>query len=196
MNNKKEILKSLEFYPLTYDRWDDFELLFGKNGACGGCWCMWWRLKRSDFEKQKGDRNKELMKELIQAGEIPGIIAYHNNQPVGWCSVAPREQFSALERSRILKRIDDQPVWSIVCFFIAKPYRKIGLSAELLNFVIGYCIKQGAKIIEGYPHLPKKSEMPDVFAWTGFASAFIKVGFKEVARRSESRPIMRYVTNN
>ena len=122
MDNKNAILKKIEFHPLTYERWPDFELLFGEKGACGGCWCMWWRLKRSEFEKQKGKGNKQMMKKLIKSGEIPGIIAYYDNQPVGWCSISPRERFYALERSRILKRIDDKPVWSVVCFFIAKPY--------------------------------------------------------------------------
>ena len=89
------------------------------------------------------------------------VIAYYNNRPVGWCSVSPRERFSALERSRILKRIDEKPVGSIVCFFIAKPYRKNGLTRELLNFAIKYCTEQGAKIIEGYPIQPKKSNTPD-----------------------------------
>lgn len=192
MDSKPTILKKIEFHPLTYDRWPDFELLFGEKGACGGCWCMWWRLRRSEFEELKGDGNKQMMENLIQSGEIPGIIAYYNNRPVGWCSVSPRERFSALERSRILKRIDEKPVWSIVCFFIAKPYRKNGLTRELLNFAIKYCTEQGAKIIEGYPIQPEKSNTPDVFAWTGFASAFQKVGFKEVARRSQTRPIMRY----
>jgi len=192
MDNKKAILKKIEFHPLTYERWSDFELLFGDKGACGGCWCMWWRLKRSDFERQKGSGNKQIMKKLIKSGEIPGIIAYYDNQPIGWCSVSPREQFSTLERSRILKRVDDKPVWSVVCFFIAKPYRKIGLTKGFLSFVIKYCKERGVKIIEGYPIQPKKSEIPDVFVWTGFASAFQKVGFKEVARRSETRPIMRY----
>jgi GNAT superfamily N-acetyltransferase len=192
MKNKTSILGEMEFYPLTYDKWPDFELLFGEKGACGGCWCMWWRLKRSEFEQLKGNGNKQMMKNLIKSDEIPGIIALHNNRPAGWCSVAPREQFPALERSRILKRVDEKPVWSVVCFFIAKPYRKIGLTRELLNYAIKYCTEQGAKIIEGYPVQPKKSHMPDVFAYTGLASAFQKAGFKEVARRSETRPVMRY----
>ena len=192
MDKNSVILRKIEFHPLTLERWPDFELLFGEKGACGGCWCMWWRLKSSEFKELKGNGNKQMMKNLIISGEVPGIIAYYNKLPVGWCSVSPREQFSALERSRVLKRIDEKPVWSVVCFFIAKPYRKIGLTRELLNFIIKYCAGQGAKIIEGYPVQPRKSEVPGVFAFTGFASAFQKAGFKEVARRSETRPIMRY----
>jgi GNAT superfamily N-acetyltransferase len=192
MENKKEILQHLEFYPLTGKRWPDFEALFGEKGACGGCWCMWWRLKRSDFDKQKGQKNKETMRQIVKSGEVPGILAYHENKPIAWCSVSPREKYPALDRSRILKPVDDKPVWSLVCFFIAKPYRKMGVTLRLLEYVVEYCRQQGAKIVEGYPIEPKKPNMPEVFAWTGFVSAFQKAGFKEVARRSETRPIMRY----
>ena len=181
----------LEFHPLTPDRWNDFELLFGEKGACGGCWCMFWRLKRTEFDKGKGEENKQSMYQIVQSGEIPGILAYYDNQPVGWCSVAPREHFPALDRSRVLKRVDEKPVWSVACFFIAKPFRKNGMTVELLKYAHQYVKKQGANIIEGYPIQPKKSNTPDVFAWTGFATAFQKAGFKEVARRSETRPIMR-----
>ena len=188
----EQVVNNLEIHPLTEARWPDFETLFGEKGACGGCWCMWWRLKRPEFEKQKGQGNKENMRQIVQAGEIPGIIAYHDQKPIAWCSVSPRETYPTLNRSRILKPVDQKPVWSIVCFFIAKPYRKMGITAKLLKYVIEYCGEKGARILEGYPIEPKKPNMPDLFAWTGFVSAFREVGFKEVARRSETRPIMRY----
>ena len=111
---------------------------------------------------------------------------------LGWCSIAPREDFPVLENSRVLKRIDDKPVWSVVCFFINKHYRKQGLSVEMLNAVKNYVKMNEGKIVEGYPVEPKSGKTADVFAWTGLSSAFKKAGFKEVARRSETRPIMRY----
>jgi GNAT superfamily N-acetyltransferase len=181
-----------EFYPVTKEQWNDFEELFGERGACGGCWCMWWRLKRSTFEQQKGKANREAMKKLIESGEIPGILAYQDRSPVGWCSVAPREKFSSLQRSRILAPLDDKPVWSVVCFFIAKPYQDHGLSLKLLQAAVDFVKKSGGTVIEGYPVEPKKDRMPKVFAWTGFASTFKKAGFVEEARRSATRPIMRY----
>jgi len=111
---------NLEFHPVTPKRWTDFETLFGAKGACGGCWCMLWRLTRKEFEQQKGEANRQAMKTIVESGEIPGLLAYSEKQPVAWCSVAPRENFPALERSRVLKKIDDKPVWSISCFFIHK----------------------------------------------------------------------------
>jgi len=188
----KTFLSNLEFHPLTPKHWNDFETLFGARGACGGCWCMWWRIKRSVFEKQKGEANHRAMKGLVHAGQIPGIIAYVAGVPVAWCAVEPRGNFPALANSRILKPLDDQPVWSIVCFFVDKNYRNAGLNVQLIQAAVQYVKKRGGQIVEGYPVEPKKEKMPSVFAWTGFSSAFIKAGFSEVARRSETRPIMRY----
>ena len=182
----------LSYKPLTSKNWKGFENLFGQNGACGGCWCMLWRLKRSIYEEQKGEQNKNAMLDLVKAGKEPGIIAYLETEPVGWCALAQRYQYPALERSRVLKKVDDQPVWSIACFFIDKKHRKKGISTELLKFAIDYCKKKGASIVEGYPVEPKNDKMPAVFAWTGIASAYLKAGFTEVVRRSETRPIMRY----
>jgi GNAT superfamily N-acetyltransferase len=183
--------QDLEFHPVTAGRWHDLETLFGERGASGGCWCMWWRVKRSEFEQQKGQGNKDALKKIVDSGEIPGILAYADGKPIGWCAVAPREAFPVLERSRNLKRVDDQPVWSVVCFFVARPFRRRGVTVGLLQAAVEYAARSGAKIIEGYPVEPKK-DTPDVFVYTGLASAFRKAGFVEVLRRSETRPIMRY----
>jgi GNAT superfamily N-acetyltransferase len=190
----------LKFKPLKPDRWSDFELLFGERGACGGCWCMYWRLDRKRFSEQKGAKNKAAMKRLVSEGRIPGILAYARTpasngrarwQPVGWCSVAPRTEFPALGRSRILKPIDEREVWSVACLFVAKPFRRRGVTVGLLRAAAEYVAQRGGQVVEGYPIDPKQASMPDVFAWTGLESAFSQAGFAECARRSETRPIMR-----
>jgi GNAT superfamily N-acetyltransferase len=182
----------LQFLPVTKNRWSDFETLFGERGACGGCWCMIWRLTRKEFENQKGEGNRKAMKAIIDAGQIPGILAFSRGKPVAWCSVAPRGHFPALGRSRILKVVDELPVWSISCLFVDKEYRKKGLSIQLLKAAVEFVKNQGGWVVEAYPVEPKKDKMPDVFAWTGLASAYKKAGFAECARRSETRPIMRF----
>ncbi len=151
---------------------------------------MWWKLSQKVFEKQKGLKNKKAFKIIVENGERPGILAYSNNEPIGWCAIAPREMYPRLENSRVLKSIDDQKVWSVVCFFIEKSFRDRGVAVELLKFAIEFVKKSGGKIVEGYPIEPNK-RTADVFAWTGLASSFIKAGFKEVERRSPTRPIMR-----
>ena len=182
----------ITIHPVTVERWKDFTRLFGKKGACGGCWCMFWRQTRAEFEKRKGEKNRRAMKRLVDSGQVPGLLAYADNEPVGWCSVGPREVYSALARSRVLKPVDDRPVWSLVCFFIAKEYRRRGLTVKLLKAAIDYTKKNGGNIVEGYPIDPKKKDYADTFAYTGLVSAFKKAGFTEVARHSETRPIMRY----
>lgn len=186
------IARDVTYRPLTRRNWSDLEELFGPRGASAGCWCMWWRLKRSEWEKQKGDGNRRSFEKLVASGTPTGVLAYSERKPVGWCAVAPRSDYSGLERSRVLSPVDDQTVWSVTCFFIARPYRKSGLTVNLLRAAVEYAAKKGAKIVEGYPIDPRGSSMPEAFAWTGLVSAFRKAGFQEVARRSPGRPIMRY----
>src|ERR1051325_9862983 len=163
--------------PLTPERWADLETLFGPRGACGGCWCMLWRLSRADFERDKGANNRAAMRALVDAGAMPGILAYLDGEPVGWCAVAPRSDYPALERSRVLKRLDDAPVWSVSCLFVRKDCRRQGISVKLLRAAIDFVRECGGQIVEGYPVEPKKGEMPAAFAWTGLASAFLHADF-------------------
>jgi len=118
-------------------------------------------------------------------------LAYVSGQPVGWCAVAPRESFPVLERSPTLRRVDDQVAWSVACFFVARPFRRRGLSVRLPQAAVDYAKARGACVVEGYPVEPRKTSMPDAFAWTGLVATFRRAGFKEVLRRSPSRPIMR-----
>jgi GNAT superfamily N-acetyltransferase len=182
---------ALTFHPLVPERWADLERLFGQRGACGGCWCMWWRLSRSEFTRRKGEGNRRALRRIVGAGRVPGLLAYAGGEPVGWCSVAPRDDFPVLDRSRTLKRVDERPVWSVVCLFVARPFRRRGVSVKLLEAAADHVRRQGGELVEGYPVESRTGAMPDAFAWTGLAQAFRDAGFEEVARRSPSRPIMR-----
>ncbi|MCJ7497086.1 MAG: GNAT family N-acetyltransferase [candidate division Zixibacteria bacterium] len=196
MPSKPALLSNLKFYPATPKHWKELVNLFGPHGACGGCWCMLWRLPRAQWQQQLGEKNRKALKKIVDSGEIPGILAYANGKPIGWCAVAPRETFQLLDRSRIIGRVDEKPVWSVVCFFVAKPFRQKGIGVAMLKSAAEYARKKGAKIVEGYPIEPKKGKFPDVFANTGLASAFRQAGFVETLRRSETRPIMRYYISN
>ena len=182
---------ALHIRPLTAKNWADLEHLFGPRGACAGCWCMWYRLPRSAWTMQKGEGNRRAFRKLVATGSPTGVLAYLDKEPVGWCAVAPRKDYVRLAGSRVLKPVDDRPVWSVSCFYVAKAHRRSGLTEQLLRAAVEYARKHGAKIVEGYPHDPPAGEVPDAFAYTGFFSAFRKAGFEEVVRRSERRPIMR-----
>jgi GNAT superfamily N-acetyltransferase len=192
MIQKLQEINNIHFLPVGKNQWRDFEKLFGERGACGGCWCMAWRLNSSDFEKQKGDKNKNSMKKIINNDEVPGMLAFYDNKPIGWCAFAPREKYIRLNNSRVLASIDNERVWSISCFFIDRHFRRMGISTELLKAVIKYCKKKKVKILEAYPQEPYAENIPAAFAWTGIPSAFEKAGFKVIKRRSPKRPIMRY----
>jgi GNAT superfamily N-acetyltransferase len=152
---------------------------------------MFPRLKRSAYERSKGAGNRRAMKRLVDQGRVTGILGYLSGDPAAWCSIERRELISSLSRSRILAPVDDEPVWSIVCLFIAKGNRGKGLSRKMIEAAVRYAKSQGASIVEAYPVEPKTTPMPAVFAYPGIASAYLAAGFKEVARRSETRPIMR-----
>ncbi len=191
MKDRKEII----YKQLTTETWKDLEKLFGEKGACGGCWCMYWRQKSTSFKNNKGEGNKKLFKGLVKENKELGLIFYENNQPVAWCSVSPRDEIYRIENSRSFKPVDDKPVWSIVCLFIKKDFRKNGLSVKIIKSVIEYCRTKNVKILEAYPAVPYSPKMPDAFAWTGIDSAFLKAGFKNLPVQTKSRAYMRYYLN-
>ena len=181
----------LSIHPVTPDRWDDVAELFGPSGAYGGCWCMFNRETNREFEKCKGDENRRRLRQLVAEERIPGLLAYRDRTPVGWVSVAPREEYGRLQRSPVSKPVDDVPVWSITCFVIDRHHRDEGVATALLNAAVDYARARGAVAVEGYPVEPRKDRMPDIYAWRGVPSMFSASGFEEIARRSETRPLMR-----
>ncbi|MFY9151364.1 MAG: GNAT family N-acetyltransferase [Prolixibacteraceae bacterium] len=195
-SNDQEFLNQLTFEPLSPKNWGKFVQLFGERGACGNCWCMWPRLKKQDFQEGKeNDGNKLAMKELVWDEKATGILAFFEDLPIGWCAFAPREDFLKLEKSRVHKRIDDQPVWSVPCFFVDKKFRRQGVSVELLKGLISYAKTQGIRIIEAYPTIPTKEKLPDSFAWIGLYKSFERAGFEVVDRTSKNRPMVRFYTD-
>ena len=190
----------LSFHPLTQKLWRDFELLFGAHGACGGCWCMHWKLRGKEFSGNTGDAARQMQKSIVDSKTVPGLLAYSEGYPVGWIAVEPRSAYPKLAHSRVLRPIDDQEVWSVTCFFVEKKHRHKGITVELLKAAIDYVKRQGGKIVEGYPVDVKKEE-PAPFVFTGTVPAFERAGFKEVARdpavgrvaESPARPIFRYL---
>jgi len=180
-----------EIQPLTPDRWRDLERLFGPRGAYGGCWCMYWRIARSEFQERHGEGNRRALRRIVDSGDVPGVLAYWEGEPVGWCSIAPRADFASLERSRTLKRLDDEPVWSIVCFFVHPRHRGEGLVAELIEGAVAWARSQGARVIEAYPTVPRAKTLPPVSSYMGLPGHFASAGFTEAARPSPAKAVMR-----
>lgn len=184
-------VEELTFRPVTAHEWPDLQRLFGAHGADGGCWCMWWRQTRAEFARRHGEANRRAMEAIIASGEVPGLLAYAGDQPVGWVSVAPRGRFPVLDRSRTLRRIDSEEVWSIVCFYVQRAWRGRGLTVRLIEAAADYARGRGARLIEAYPIDPEHRTARADEAFTGLIPTFLKAGFHEAARRSAWRVIVR-----
>ena len=195
-SSNTDLLKHLTFEPLSRKNWNKFVQLFGERGACGNCWCMSFRLRNAHFEEGKvHDGNKYAMQALVWENKPTGILGFYHGEAIAWCALAPREDFIKLENSRVHKRIDDEPVWSIPCFFIDKKFRRQGVSVELLKAVIKYATRKRIKILEAYPTIPTQGKLPDAFAWIGLYTSFKRAGFEIVDRTSKHRPMVRYYTS-
>jgi len=153
---------------------------------------MFWKLRGRAFDEAKGQATRQMHKSMIDSGTVTGLLAYLDGEVVGWVAVEPRSAYEKLAHSRALKPVDDQEVWSVTCFFVAKKYRRMGITVGLLKAAVEHVKGQGGRIVEGYP-VDAQKDMPAPFVYTGTASAFQKAGFKEVARNTPTRPIFRYV---
>lgn len=185
----------LSILPVTKARWTDLEAVFTARGCsvARGCWCMFYRRAGGTGWEIGGARakeNKAQMKALVDAGREPGLIAYRDGAPVGWVTLGPREEFKKLERSPVMKAVDDAKVWSIVCFVVPSAERGKGVAGELLRGAIAYAKKRGAKVLEAYPVEPK-GRAAATSLWFGALSMYEKAGFTEVARRKPGRPVVR-----
>lgn len=179
--------------PLTTKNWGKLLEVFGEKGACANCWCMYFRSNDDDFREGKfNDGNKSKLRSLVDSSNPVGLLCFLNDIPIGWCSLAPRESFIRLTKSRIHKPVDNQKVWSVPCMFIKKDYRRFGVSVIFLYKLIEHAKNSDISIIEAYPTIIKKDKIPDFFLWTGIYKSFEKVGFKIENGKSLSRPLMRY----
>lgn len=175
----------------TPDRWADVERLAGERGFYGGCWCMWWRVTSREFDERRGETLRTGLEELVVRGDEPGLVAYVGDEPVGWTAVAPRDAYPRLDRSPKLKRVDDEPVWSITCFYIDRGHRRQGVAGALLAAACDHARARGARVVEAYPiDTSVRASVASADIYTGTLSMFERAGFREVARRG-GRPIVR-----
>jgi GNAT superfamily N-acetyltransferase len=191
---------SLIVLPATPERWPDVETIFGAKGCsvARGCWCMHYRRSGSAPSLSSvANRSKTYragLKALVDTGKPPGLVAYRGDVPVGWVSLAPREEFARLQRSPVMKPVDDKPVWSIICFVVPVEHRGQGVARALLQGAIAYAREHGATVVEAYP-VDKRGPSKDDAMWFGAKSMYDHAGFKEVARRKPTRPVVRLEVN-
>ncbi len=178
----------LDIRPLTPDLWPALVDLFGKRGACNGCWCMYWRIG-SQYRKRASEDNRRDFEQVVRKGPPPGLLAFEGDVPVGWCQVTPRDALPWLDHSWRLRRIDDVPVWSVSCFYTRIGYRRRGITSALIRAAIRVAKANGAPALEAYP---LDAALTPSASGTGYASTFANAGFKIIGQHTPPRPIMRY----
>lgn len=181
-----------EARPLTERSWADLEALFELPGGSivRGCWCMYYRKSGGTANRAVAEANKAALHGLVCDGVVPGLVGYVDGSPVGWISLGPREEYAKLRRSPVMKPVDDTPVWSVVCTYVAKRHRGEGLQHHLLAAAIDFARDRGAATLEAYP-VDKPERSHDDFMFFGSRSLYEQAGFTEVVRRSATRLVMR-----
>ena len=178
----------LSIRPLTPDLWPALEDLFGTQGAVGGCWCMYWRIGAA-YRKRTASANKAAFRKVVKDGPPPGLLAFAGDKVVGWCQVTPRAELPWMGKTWRLKAVDAVPVWSLSCFYIRIGYRRRGVTTALIKAALEKAREAGAPALEAYP---LDAALTPSASGTGYASTFLRLGFKEVARHFAPRPILRY----
>lgn len=184
---------ALTIRPLAAETWSDFEEVMGSSGGARGCWCMHWRLSTAEFMAGKGDGNKAAMKKLVERRTPPGVVAYLDDEPVAWCGFGDRGDYPRMQRSAVLKPVDDEPVVSLTCMLVKKGHRGEGLLAAVITAVCDHLADTAKpRVVEAYPVEPEQGRRAGAdTAMTGIASVFGAAGFTEVARPKSDRPVMR-----
>jgi len=186
----------LTTHPLTPERWPDLEAVFNAKGCsvARGCWCMYYRVSGAQPWPSSGSpraqASRAAFRKIVDSGEPPGLIAYAGKEPVGWVAFGPREAYPKLQRSPVMKPVDDEPVWAITCFVVPSPYRGQGVASALLAAAVAYAKRRGVHLLEGYPVDKAERSSPDSM-WFGSKAMFDAAGFEEVARRKPTRPVVR-----
>lgn len=174
--------------------WPHVEALFGANGACGGCWCMFWRAPSGGkyWAQAKGAKNRRSFKSLVETGAATGVLAFDGTAPAAWASVGPRADFAYFNRTRTIPPPAAEETWSVTCFFVAREHRRQGASKVLLDAAVELARKNGARLVEGYPSVPKsKGAQADAFIHTGLPSMFKAAGFRR-AQKAGAREVWRF----
>jgi GNAT superfamily N-acetyltransferase len=181
--------RMFEYHPVTVERLADLARFSAQHGKFRYCSCMRWRMTSTDYQRSTTESRVAALDELVRRGTPVGVLAYVGGDPVGWCSIAPRDTYASLERSRALPRVDDAPVWSVVCFFVDRRVRRQGVTLGLLKAAVDYARSHGAAVVEGYPVEPGSR----LYTYMGSPSTFRRAGFHDVTPAGQARRVMRCV---
>lgn len=166
-------------HPVTPDRFEDFADVVNPNRRADHCWCLSHRLRVREIEELGEGRREQAMRRLCERENPPGVVAYLDGRPVGWCNIGPRSDIPRLVNSRLIRPVDDVPVWSIVCVVVRGGHRRQGVTTPLIEGAVAYAQSRGAPAVEAYPVEPQ-GRMDTTMAFVGTRSMFEKAGFEVV----------------
>lgn len=182
--------------PLRLSNLDELEELFGNKGGCGGCWCMNYRCEKKEFEKGKGEVNRDRLFEKVK-NEIPtGLIAYEAEVPIGWISIAPRTEFPRMLKSRIMQTGFTGTGWCITCLYVKPECRGRKVSDWLVQAACEFAFQQGADCVEAFPSVTGDKKLPAPFVWKGLPGMYLRNGFEVIRKASNSQWVVRKVKEN
>jgi GNAT superfamily N-acetyltransferase len=184
-----EPIPDIHYRAVTRATLPDLAAFSDCHGKFQYCSCMRWRMRSTKYQQSTKAIRAKTLTTLVTAGSPVGILAYAASEPIGWCSIAPRESFEALERYKALPRVDDAAVWSVVCFYIDSRFRRRRITLGLLNSALDYARSQGAKIVEGYPVDP----VARLYIYMGSPDTFRQAGFRDVTPKGQQRRIVRRI---
>ena len=166
-------------HPVTPDRFEDFADVVNPNRRADHCWCLSHRLRVREIEELGEGRREQAMRRLCERENPPGVVGYLDGRPVGWCNIGPRSDIPRLVNSRLIRPVDDVPVWSIVCVVVRGGHRRQGVTTPLIEGAVAYAQSRGAPAVEAYPVEPQ-GRMDTTMAFVGTRSMFEKAGFEVV----------------
>jgi GNAT superfamily N-acetyltransferase len=173
--------ETIAVHPATLERFEDVaSLLAPRNEDAPACWCLTYRLTSGEFSALRGKDRPAALQALCARETAPGVLAYIDGLPVGWCAIGPRSEMGRLQRSRTIPTVDDRPVWSIVCFVVRPGYRRRGVAGALLAGAISYAKECGAQMLEAYPVDPGETRISGTLAYVGTTRMFESAGFERI----------------
>jgi GNAT superfamily N-acetyltransferase len=190
---------AIQYSPLSIETWEDLVKLFEGHGNPGYCWCTYWRLSSKEYGRSSRTERKQVLHNYVSQGLPTGILGYLDGRVIGWCSVAPRNTYERIERSRTIPRLDGEKIWSIVCFYLDRSVRGRDFSIELLRAAVEYATRLGAEVVEAYPIEPSHDEDGNwqpakSYRFMGYRSTFERAGFRDITPEGSARLVMRLET--
>jgi GNAT superfamily N-acetyltransferase len=177
--------------------WDDVRTVFGTRGDPSTCWCQYFKLSNAELDAATRDECAGMLRQQVQANHpAPGVIAYLDGEPVGWCAVEPKAHYERLRRSKIVTEgsredPDDASVWAVTCFVVRVGFRKKGIGGTLLRAAVDQARELGARVIEGYPvDTAVRAKAPSAELYHGTLSLFTAAGFEVVSRPTRDRAVV------